>query len=308
MKPGRICVVGSINMDLVVRSPRLPRPGETVLGGPFRTSPGGKGANQAVAAQRMQAAVAMVGCVGDDAHGPQLIELLRENGIDTAHVRACPGETTGVALITVDDSTGENTIIVAGGANQRLTADDVEQARDAIARADALLMQLESPLEAVTAATRIARETGTKVVLNAAPAAVLPERLLGALDVLIVNQGEAATLSGRVNESDAVDTKSIAQQLRESGPAAVVVTLGGQGALVVDAQMDLTVPALEVEPVDTVGAGDAFAGALAAGLAQEMSLDEAARLAAAAGSLATMKVGAIPALPQRGEVDARLDS
>ncbi len=306
MKPGRICVVGSINMDLVVRAPRLPSPGETILGGPFQMYPGGKGANQAVAAKRMGAEVSMIGCVGDDAYGSQLLDLLEREGVSAEHVRTCGGETTGVALITVDEAKGENTIVVAGGANQSLSSDDVERARGCIADADVLLMQLESPIDAITAATRIAAEADVAVVLNAAPAAVLPERLLRVLSVLIVNEREAALLAGRVTNKNILDTTTIARELRAKGPAAVVLTLGGEGALVVDEQMELTVSALQVEPVDTVGAGDAFAGAFAAAIAEGYALEVAAQRAATAGSLATMKTGAIPSLPRRAEVEARL--
>ncbi len=302
MKPGRVCVLGSLNMDLVVGTPRLPAPGETILGGPFHTHPGGKGANQAVAARRMGAEVTMVGRVGDDPHGQQLQRLLADEGIDTSHLRSLPGEATGVALITVDSAAGENTIIVAGGANQRLTAADVEQARDRITEADVLLLQLEVPIEAVVAAARVARQAGTTVILNAAPAAPLPAELWRSLDVLIVNESEAAHLVGAaVGEAE---PEALARELQMQGSASVVLTLGAHGALCCSERKTSTVPALDVTPVDTVGAGDALAGALAAGLAEGLPMQEALPFAAAAGSLATTKAGAIPSLPTRSTVAA----
>ncbi len=304
MKPGRVCVVGSINMDLVVGTPRLPAPGETILGGPFTTHPGGKGANQAVAARRMGAEVAMIGRVGDDAHGAQLQRLLADEGIDTTHVHALSGEATGVALITVDSATGENTIVVAGGANQQLTTADVESAYEGIAASDVLLMQLEVPLEAVMAAACLGRESGASVILNAAPAAALPEELLRILDVLIVNESEAALLAGAAVGEE--EPEALARTLRDKGPASVVLTLGARGALHWNGDIVRTVSALEVNPLDTVAAGDAFAGALAAGLASGLSMEAALRRAAAAGSLATTKAGAIPSLPTRTAVEAAL--
>jgi len=297
---GSVCVLGSINMDLVVRTPRLPEAGETILGGPFLTSPGGKGANQAVAAARMGTAVAMIGCVGADAYGAQMCDVLAGEGVDVSNIRQRADAATGVALITVDDAHGENTIVVAGGANLILEPADVIGARAAIETADVLLMQLEIPVETVAHGIGIARGAGVRILLNAAPAAKLPDDLLAGADVLIVNRGEATLLAGADVKDDPAE---IAARLAATGAAAVVITLGAEGALLCDGSGVRRIPTAKVEPVDTVGAGDAFAGALAAALARGAELDEAVRLASAAGALATTRRGAIPSLPRAGEVE-----
>ena len=299
MREGRVCVLGSINMDLVVRAPRLPAAGETILGGPFHTSPGGKGANQAVAAARMDAHVAMIGCVGADDWGERMRRVLREDGVDVSDVGRHGDAATGVALITVDEAHGENTIVVAGGANLTLTPTDIDAARGAIEGADVLLMQLEIPVEAVAHAAEIARSAGVTVLLNAAPATKLSRTLLAQVDVLIVNRGEAALLAGTAADRSAED---IAEALREDCGGAVIVTLGSEGALAGDGSGIHRIPAAEVEPVDTVGAGDAFAGALTASLTRGADLEEAVRTASAAGALATTRRGAIPALPRADDV------
>ncbi|MBK7405185.1 MAG: ribokinase [Phycisphaerales bacterium] len=296
---GRVCVIGSANMDLVVRSPRLPAPGETLLGGPFETFPGGKGANQAVAAARMGARVTMVGRVGTDAYGSELRSVLSREGVDLTALRAAAGVSTGVALITVDASTGENTIVVAGGANLRVCPEDIEAVAGLIRSADVLLMQLEVPLGVVSAAAKIAHASGRQVVLNAAPAQALPAELLALVHVLIVNASEAATLTGLPAGRDPGE---LAGALQRSGPRAVVVTLGRIGALLCDASGCRPVSSVEVEAVDTVGAGDAFCGALAAMLASGVPLDEAAQVGCIAGALAATKAGAIPSLPTRDAV------
>lgn len=306
--PGRVCIVGSVNMDLVVRAPRLPGAGETIAGGPYRTFPGGKGANQAVAAARMGAAVSFVGRVGADAYGTELRSVLSREGVDLTALRATAGESSGVALITVAEETGENTIVVVGGANAKLTAADIQGVSGFIRLADVLLMQLEVPAEAVAAAAGIAHLSGRKVVLNAAPAGDLSDELLRSVDVLIVNAGEAAQLAGlkashSLHESDPV---GLAGLLLERGPGAVVVTLGAAGAVVAEGDAVRKVRSIEVEPVDTVGAGDAFCGCLAAMLAEGKSLVDAARVGCVAGALAATKAGAIPSLPQRETVRERL--
>lgn len=281
-------------MDLVVRTPHLPAPGETVLGGPFETFPGGKGANQAVAAARMGARVTMVGRVGADAYGTELRSVLSREGVDLTAVRAAAGISTGVALITVDESGGENTIVVAGGANQRVSKEDVEGVAGLIRSADVLLMQLEVPLEAVAAAAKLAHAAGRRVVLNAAPAQPLPPDLLNAVDVLIVNQGEAAQIAGASTDSDPID---LAKRLQAKGVRAVVITLGAEGALVAEGGATNQLPSARVDVVDTVGAGDAFCGSLAAMLAAGTPLLEAAKVGCIAGALAATKLGAIPSLP-----------
>ncbi|MCL4220505.1 MAG: ribokinase [Phycisphaerales bacterium] len=293
----RVCIIGSINMDLVVRTPRLPAPGETLMGGPFARFPGGKGANQAVAASRAGASVAMIGAVGDDEHGVAMRKTLADNAVDIVRVGTHVNTATGVALITVDDA-GENTIVVAPGANAAVSPAAVEEAANAIGDADVLLAQLEVPLESVAKAASIARAAKTRVMLNAAPARMLPRELLSLLDVLIVNRGEAALTAGR-SESDSAD--SLARSLQELGVPEIVITLGGAGALHAGSRIR-RIPAFPVETVDTVGAGDAFAGAFAAAVASNMPTETALRFAAAAGALATTKHGAIPSLPTRDAI------
>ncbi|RMH12282.1 MAG: ribokinase [Planctomycetota bacterium] len=294
----RVCIVGSINMDLVVRTPRLPAPGQTLMGGPFTRFPGGKGANQAVAAARAGADVSIVGAVGDDEHAASMRRTLEENGVDISQLALREGSATGVALITVDEQ-GENTIVVAPGANASVGPDDVEAAGDAIRNADVLLMQLEIPLDAVIRAAEVARASHTKVVLNAAPARALPHQLLQLLDVLIVNRGEAAVICGR---TDREAPESLARGLKQLGVSDLVITLGSEGALYAGART-IRIPAFLVEPIDTVGAGDAFAGAFAVALAERMPSERALRFASAAGALATTRDGAIPSLPGREEIE-----
>lgn len=297
--PGRVCIVGSVNMDLVVRAPSLPTPGQTIVGGPFRTFPGGKGANQAVAAARMGAAVSFVGRVGTDAYAAELRGVLSREGVDLTALRATAGASSGVALITVADDTAENTIVVVGGANLHLTADDIRGIAGFLRSADVLLMQLEVPIEAIAAAADIAHQSGRKVVLNAAPARELPDELLAEIDVLIVNAGEAAQLVGQPGDTDPA---ALAAALLARGPRAVVITLGPAGALLAEHETCRKIRTLDIHAVDTVGAGDAFCGSLAAMLAEGKSLIDAAKVGCAAGALAATKPGAIPSLPMRAAV------
>ncbi|UCD76417.1 MAG: ribokinase [Phycisphaerales bacterium] len=299
MIAGSVCVIGSINMDLVVRTPRLPAAGETVLGGPFQTFPGGKGANQAVAAARMGAVTTMVGCVGDDPYGWQMRHTLANEDIDVSCISDHEDAATGVALITVDDRTGENTIVVAGEANLTLTPDRVSLARSAIDAADVLLMQLEIPTDVVARAASLAREFDTIVILNAAPAAALPASLLSQLDCLIVNRGEAALLAGRSSDDE---PGALASALAATGPSTVIITLGSHGAYLHTPDDASLLPAFAVEAVDAVGAGDAFAGAFAAAIARGEAVRNACTIASAAGALAATHRGAIPSLPTAEEV------
>ena len=299
MTAGRVCVIGSINMDLVVRSPRLPAAGETLLGGPFETFPGGKGANQAVAAARMGASTTIIGCVGDDPYGVRMRDVLSREGIDIADVSTSNDAATGVALITVDDQTGENTIIVASGANLTLTSDHIIHAHSAIESSDVILMQLEIPVDVVTHAASIARQYNTTVILNAAPAATLPASLRSHLDCLIVNRGEAALLADlSVDDEPAI----LAAALASAGPRSVIITLGSDGAYLHTPDETSLIPPFPVQPFDAVGAGDAFAGAFAAALARGEPIRNACAIASAAGALATTRRGAIPSLPTAEEV------
>ena len=294
-----MCVVGSINVDLVVRTPRLPGRGETVLGGPFDRYPGGKGANQAVAAARAGASVAMVGALGGDDHGRAMRAMLEGEGIGHGGVRTIEGAATGVALITVEEG-GENTIVVAGGANTQVDDATIEAGAPAIRDADVLLMQLEVPIGAAARAAAIGRDGGTRVVLNAAPGAVLDRELLALVDVLIVNRGEAALVAGR----EATEApEALAQALTRLGVGTVVVTLGSEGVVALEEETLHVAPTFRVNAVDTVGAGDAFAGALCARLAEGADLETAIRFGAAAGALATVTEGAIPSLPSRKDIE-----
>ena len=300
-----VTVVGSLNMDLVARAPRMPEPGETIIGGDFRNVPGGKGANQAVAAARLGASVSMVGRVGRDAFGGPLLEALDADGIDHAHVIQDPQAATGVALIVVDDA-GQNSIVVASGANMRFSPCDVDAAEDVIAGADALLLQLESPLETVTRAAAVAQDHGVLVILNPAPARDLPETLLSTVDVLIPNESETALLAGQPVDglSQAEDAAVVLLQL---GVGTVILTLGERGALLAQTAGAERVPAFAVDPVDTTAAGDAFVGGFAVALAEGRRMAEAVRWGNAAGALATTKMGAQPSLPSRRAVERLLD-
>ncbi len=299
-----IAVVGSLNMDLVIRSPHIPRPGETVIGGEFHTLPGGKGANQAVAAARLGAQVSMVGRVGHDAFGGVLLENLDADGIDHTFVVQDGQAATGVALIVVDDN-GENSIVVSSGANMRLSPADVEAAEAVIAAADLLILQLEVPLESVVRSAELARAHGARVVLNPAPARPLPARLLSLVDVLVPNESEAALLAG-LPVGTQIEAESAAEALLRSGVSTVILTLGERGALPARAGQMQVVPAFEVKPVDTTAAGDAFVAGLAVALAEGQGLSEAVRWGNAAGGLATTQLGAQPSLPTRQALERLL--
>ncbi|MEW6179857.1 MAG: ribokinase [Chloroflexota bacterium] len=291
-----IVVVGSLNMDLVVRAPRHPQPGETLIGGNFQTFPGGKGANQAVAAARLGAQVRMIGRVGQDAFGEALLQTVRQDGVDTTFIHRDEQAATGVALITLD-AAGQNTIVVAPGANMRVTPQDIEEAEAAFAGADLLLMQLECPLEAVQAAARMAHRHGLQVVLNPAPARPLPEALLAQSDYLLPNQPELRLLTEGED-----DVTRAAMQLMAKGVRNLVVTLGEEGALLVTPEVQEKLPAFPVRVVDTVAAGDAFAAAFCVALAEGKPLREAVLWGNAAGAIAVTRPGAQPSMPTRQEL------
>jgi len=295
----RVVVVGSANLDLGVGVRHLPAPGETVLGDDVASGPGGKGANQAVAARRLGADTLFFGAVGDDPFGADVHAALHREGVGLDHLAVLPGVPTGVALIVVDRA-GENTIVVAPGANARVPAPDALPA--ALTPGSVLVLQLEIPLATCLAAARHARRAGATVVLNAAPlpAPVPPEltTLLREVDVLVLNEGEARSLDGT-----AADWPDLTRRLRGLGPAACVVTLGAEGAAYADATGTGVQPAFHAEVVDTTGAGDSFCGALAASLAQGHDLRSAVRRGCAAGALATARMGAQPALPTAADLD-----
>jgi ribokinase len=285
-----VAVVGSLNLDLVIRVPRLPGPGETVSGGDLFRNPGGKGANQAVAAARLGRRVAMVGCVGDDQAGRDLLASLEADGVDASHVRVVAGVPSGTAFITVGED-GENQIVVSPGANARLATEDVGAAGTVLRMAAVTLLQLEIPVEAVAAAARTA---GGRVVLNPAPMRALPEELLGEVDVLVPNRVELAQLAagrvpGTVEEAARLADRLVAP--------AVVVTLGADGALVIEHGHASHIPAVPVRPVDTTAAGDAFCGGLADALAAGAALQDAVRWAARVAAAASTRPGAQASLP-----------
>lgn len=290
-----VAVVGSANMDIVFAVERVPRPGETLLADRAALYPGGKGLNQTVASSRAGAATTFIGSVGRDDHGAALTAVLDADRVDRAGLRLSD-ESTGQAFIVVDPA-GENTIIVASGANATVTSMTDPDAA-AIASASVLLMQLELPLSAVTHAARIARAAGVTVMLNAAPAASVPDDLLDLVDYLIVNEHEACLVA-------ALDDLVTASARLAARVARLVVTLGSDGSALYDGGVEIArIPARRVPVVDTTGAGDTFCGALAAALAGGSDFESAARFATAAASLSVQKAGAVPSIPMRDEIDA----
>ncbi|MFH7599984.1 ribokinase [Streptomyces racemochromogenes] len=290
-----IAVLGSTNMDLVAYVPKAPRAGETVTGREFRTVPGGKGANQAVAAARLGGEVVMIGAVGADEFGVRLRSALAASGVETAALRTVEGA-SGTAHITVDDE-GANSIVVIPGANGRVTG--LEPGDDSrIGAADCLLLQLELPLEAVLAGARAARAHGVRTVLTPAPAQPLPPELLAATDLLVPNEHEAAALTGLT------DPHRAAEALLREVPE-VVITLGAAGSLyAARGREPLEVPAPRVRAVDTTAAGDTFVGALAVGLGEGRAVPEALRWASVAAALSVQRPGAQSSMPTRAETDA----
>jgi ribokinase len=295
VKRGVITVVGSCNVDFVVPVGALPGPGETVLGRDHLKAPGGKGANQAVAAARLGSAVAFVGLVGEDELAETISNSLSEAGVDLTWLKVAPDSPSGIALITVADD-GENTIAVSPGANARLGPAEIRNAADLLASTEVLLVQLEIPPDAVSAAVEAA---GGMVLLNPAPARELPAELLARVDVLIPNRSELGMLAGAPEPTTIDEAAALAKSLE--GPSAVVVTLGADGALVVDDQVT-HVPAVPVEAVDATGAGDAFCGALADALSRGSALVEATEWAVRVAGISTMQRGAQTGMPRREDV------
>lgn len=299
-----ILVIGSVNMDLAVRSPHMPAPGETVLGKGLAISPGGKGANQAVAAARLGGKCVFVGRVGEDAFGQQLLAGLKAEGVDCSHVLVTDDAPTGMAMIVVD-AKGENAIVVAGGANQCVTPDDIFPCEDLFAAASVVLLQLELPLPAVRAAIDLARRHRCKVILDPAPAQPALDEALLRVDIICPNGLEADTITGQGQANEERAAKTMASDLVARGAGAAVVKLGGRGSVVVTADGHFyRVPAYKVSVVDTTAAGDAFAGALAVAVAKGEHIRQAARFANAAGALACTKFGAQSAMPTAAEVAA----
>ena len=298
-----ITVVGSFAVGLTLRAPRFPVAGETLIGSDFDMGPGGKGSNQAVGAARLGAESHLVAVIGADAFGEVALDLYRREMVDAAHVRRTSERNTGVGFITLN-AAGENHIVLDMGANHLLSPEDVEQAEDLIAGSDAVLSVLEIQAATAARAMALARRHHVISILNPAPAQALDDAVLGAVDVLTPNESELRVLSGLAPD-DPTGTLELAHRLQQRGARQLGVTRGSQGALVVDADGGThQVPGVPVEVVDTTGAGDAFTSALAVALAEKLPLLEATRFAACAGALACTRLGVIPALPSRAEVEA----
>jgi ribokinase len=298
----KVVVVGSFNMDLVVKAGRRPQTGETLMGEEFGMFIGGKGSNQAIAAARLGADVTMIGKLGTDLFGDTLMAAHAEEGIHTDYVIRDTEVGTGIASILID-ADGDNSIVIVPQANMRLSVEDIERASESIAAADVLLLQLEVPIAASQRAAEIAKSNGATVVLNPAPAQELPDDFLAQVDILTPNEVETESLSG-VKVSTATDAERAAKVLLDKGLSAVILTLGERGAVLLTPDLTRQVPAYTVEVVDTTAAGDAFCGALATVLARGDNLVDAVAFANAAGALAVTVLGAAPSMPTATQVEA----
>lgn len=303
MEKNRILVIGSSNTDMTVRSATLPKPGETVLGGDFRMGPGGKGANQAVAARLLGGEVTFVCKLGRDMFGEGASKHYESCGLDTSKI-LWSDKPSGVALITVD-SKAENSIVVASGANADMTVSDIDSVADIIKSSGILLLQLEIPMDAVVHAAEIAYNAGVQVVLNPAPAAVLPAELLKCVSILIPNETEASAISG-IDINNFETAAAAAERLKGMGVREVIITMGSRGSVVCDGDCTF-VPAVKVNAVDTTAAGDTFCGGVCVALSEGKDLLEAVKFATAASSIAVQRPGAQDSIPNRCEVDKLLN-
>lgn len=303
MEKNRILVIGSSNTDMTVRSATLPKPGETVLGGDFRMGPGGKGANQAVAARLLGGEVTFVCKLGRDMFGEGASKHYESCGLDTSKI-LWSDKPSGVALITVD-SKAENSIVVASGANTDMTVSDIDSVADIIKSSGILLLQLEIPMDAVVYAAEIAYSAGVQVVLNPAPAAALPAELLKCVSILIPNETEASAISG-IDINNFETAAAAAERLKGMGVREVIITMGSRGSVVCDGDCTF-VPAVKVNAVDTTAAGDTFCGGVCVALSEGKDLLEAVKFATAASSIAVQRPGAQDSVPNRCEVDKLLN-
>jgi ribokinase len=301
MKPALV-VIGSTNTDMVIKADHLPAPGETILGGDFLMNPGGKGANQAVAAKRLGGNVTFISKTGNDIFGRQSVQLFEEEGICTDYMISDPSHPSGIALIAID-KTGENCIVVASGANATLTPSNLKNAIKTISGAATILMQLEIPVETVDFVASMAKSYGIKVILNPAPALQLPETLLHNISIITPNRKEAEMLSG-ITITDAGSVRDAAAVIRKKGVETVIVTLGSEGAFISSAETEEMIAAPKVPTVDTTAAGDVFNGALAVALSENASMKDTVTFACHAAALAVTKLGAQSSAPYRKEVDA----
>lgn len=293
----KVLVIGSINMDLVTKTSRVPKIGETLIGETFFTIPGGKGANQAVAATRLGAEVTLIGCVGEDAFGNLLTEGLMKEGVITSYVKPVTHTTTGTASITL--SNGDNSIIVVPGANFAVTPEYVQSFEQVIAESDILLLQLEIPLDSVIEAVNIAKKHQVKVILNPAPIQVLPKDLLEKIDYITPNEHEQELL---------LSSPELTEEELKAVKAKCIVTKGSKGVTLYQDDVEKEIPSFKVDVVDTTGAGDSFNGALALSLSEGMSLEEACKFANAVGALSVTKLGAQGGMPTKAEVEVFLSA
>jgi len=301
IKP-KITVMGSFVVDLMARAPQLPVPGETVKGSAFKLGPGGKGSNQAVAAQRLGAEVTMITKIGNDPFGEIALNNFINEGMNTSFIFRSEEHATGAALIMVDEVTGQNKIVVTLGACECITEEEIESARDAIESADIVLTQLETNLDAVEKTVDIAFNKGVKVVLNPAPAQLIPARILQKVYILTPNEIEVSILTG-ISINSIEDASKAARQLMKKGVGNVIITLGDKGAYVATEEKEKLLPCIDLPVVDTTGAGDAFNGGLVTALAEGKDIIEAVEFANAVASLSVTKIGTAPAMPYRKEVE-----
>lgn len=296
----KIVVIGSTNTDMVVKSRSIPVPGETVLGGAFMMNQGGKGANQAVAIARLQGEVTLIAKTGNDLFGQKTLEIFNAENIDTNFVFMDASSPSGVAIIMVDAS-GENSIVVASGANSNLNIQDINKVKEIIESAGILLMQLEIPMETVEFAAKMAKKKGVKVILNPAPAAFLSDDLLKCLYAIIPNESEAEMLSG-IKVTDWNSAKIAADIISSKGVGVVIITLGSKGALIKENEKYYELPVKKIEAVDTTAAGDTFCAAICVGLSEGLSIEDAAIMANKAAGITVTREGAQPAIPYRHEI------
>ncbi len=300
MKPS-ILVIGSSNTDMVIKTKRLPAPGETILGGEFLMTPGGKGANQAVAAARLGGAVTFICKTGNDIFGNESIDLFNKEGIDTSSIFKDPDQPSGVALINVDDN-GENCISVASGANAHLTVENILLAAHCIEKANIVLMQLEIPIETVEYVASVAASLGKKVMLNPAPVCILSDDLLQFVSIITPNETEAFMLTG-IKVTDEITARDAAINLHEKGIATVIITLGAKGALLLHENIVSLVKVPEVKALDTTAAGDVFNGALAVALSENKPMVDAVEFACKAAAISVTRMGAQASAPYKHELN-----